>query len=183
MLQWLFEEAHFTHVLAALVLLSRVGDLVSTLLVTPTLELEANPLARRFRRVTFTLGLAIAVVPYYSTSLGVMVLVPSLLVTSSNLSRAWIARALGEQEVLAFVMRAAARSSPVSAAGFLIAAALPMALLGASLLVLSGGPESWGYYFAWGILMYAGVMAVYPTRFALKLIRRVRQNEMMERTA
>ena len=183
MLQWLFEEAHFTHALAALVLLSRVGDLASTLLVTPTLALEANPFARRFRRVTFTLGFAAALIPYYNTAFGVVILVPSLLVTSSNLSRAWIARALGEQEVLAFIKRAAARSSPVAATGFLIAAALPMALLGLSLLVLSGGPDSWGYYFAWGILVYAVVMAVYSTGFALKLIRQVRQHEVTERTA
>jgi hypothetical protein len=183
MLHWLFEEAHFAHALAALVLLSRVGDLASTLLISPTLALEGNPFARRFRRVSFTLGLAIAFIPYYSTSLGVVVLVPSLLVTSSNLSRAWIARAVGEQEVLAFMKRAAARSSRVAATGFLIAAALPMAVLGLSLLVLSGGPDSWGYYFAWGILMYATVMAVYSTGFALKLIRQVRQHEVTERTA
>ena len=182
-MQWFFDDAHFTHVLAALVLLSRLGDLVSTMLVSPTLALEANPFARRFKRLTFAAGLAIALVPYYSTSLGVMVLVPSLLVTSSNLSRAWIARALGEHEVLAFARRAAARSSPASAVGLLIAAALPMALLGFSLLVLSGGPESWGYYFAWGILLYAVVMVVYPTRFALRLIRQVRQNPVVERTA
>ena len=182
-MQWFLEDAHFTHVLAALVLLSRLGDLGSTMLVSPTLALEANPLARRFKRVTFGLGLAIALVPYYSTSLGIMVLVPSLLVTSSNLSRAWVARAVGEQEVLAFARRAAARSSPASAVGLVLAAALPMALLGFSLLILSGGPESWGYYFAWGILLYAVAMAVYPTRYVLRLIRQARENPVMERTA
>jgi hypothetical protein len=69
MLRWLLDEAHFVHVLAALVLLSRIGDVVSTLLVTPTFALEANALARRFKRSVMLLGFGLVAVPYYNTAL------------------------------------------------------------------------------------------------------------------
>lgn len=64
MLEFFFSEDHFTHTLAALVLVSRLGDIGSTLLATPTLALEANPMARRFKKSTLMLGLGLAFFPY-----------------------------------------------------------------------------------------------------------------------
>lgn len=175
MLRWLLDDAHFVHVLAVLVLVSRLGDVISTLLISPTFALEANALARRFKRSIIVLGFCLVAVPYHSTALGVLVLVPSLLVTSSNLSSGWVARALGEQELVAFFERAARQTTRVSAVGYCIAAAIPFALSGVVLLVLSGGPESWGYWFALGMLVYALARAVHATSFALRLISRVRR--------
>src|SRR5262245_34272963 len=101
MSEFLARGHNLQHVLAALILLSRAGDVVITLLVSPTLQLESNPLARRFFRVVAVLSFAFCLVPYYSTALAVMVLVPSLLVSASNLGRGWVARALGEGEWMA----------------------------------------------------------------------------------
>ena len=88
----------FTHLLAFLVLLSRIGDVVSTRLVTPTLRLEANPIVRRLGWRFAATTLVIAVVPYFLLPLGVVVLTTSLLVAGSNLSRGWLVHALGEAE-------------------------------------------------------------------------------------
>jgi hypothetical protein len=42
-MQWL------THLISFLLLLSRLGDIGSTYLITPTLKLEANPIVRRLK--------------------------------------------------------------------------------------------------------------------------------------
>jgi hypothetical protein len=46
MIEAVYNADWFTHITAVLVLLSRLGDIVSTRLVTPTLQLEANSIAR-----------------------------------------------------------------------------------------------------------------------------------------
>src|SRR5215831_21256130 len=81
------------HLLALVILFGRLGDVGSTLFVTPTLLLEANAIVRRFKWLPIMLGFALCFVPYLDVRLGVMVAVPSLLVTASNLSRGWVARA------------------------------------------------------------------------------------------
>ena len=48
MIELLTDERGFPHFLAALVLLSRIGDVLSTYLVSPTLLLESNAFVRRW---------------------------------------------------------------------------------------------------------------------------------------
>ena len=48
MLDLLTDQRALPHLLAALVLLSRVGDVLSTYLISPTLLLESNAFVRRF---------------------------------------------------------------------------------------------------------------------------------------
>jgi hypothetical protein len=165
MLAFLFSEATFPHTLAVLVLVSRLGDISSTLLVTPTLALEANQLVRRFRRTTLVLGLALALVPYYNTALGIVVLVPSLFVTGSNLIRGWVAHALGETELQALLHRAARQTTRLRALSFVIGGAFAFAMAGALLMLMSGGPAAWAYWFAYGILAYALAIAIHGTFF------------------
>jgi hypothetical protein len=174
MSEFLARGHNLEHVLAALILLSRAGDVGSTLLVSPTLRLETNPLARRFFKVVALLSFGFVLVPYYSTALAVMVLVPSLLVSASNLGRGWVARALGETEFMLMLERAAARSSRRVALMFSIASGMFIILAGLVLLVLSGGETSWGYWFAIGMMLYGFAMAFYGSLFAARLFRRVR---------
>ena len=85
MLQFL--ATHFEHVLCALILLGRVGDVGTTYLATPTLRLEANPIMRKLGWRFAVLTLLLCLIPYYSTALGVMVVVPSLMVSSFRTQR------------------------------------------------------------------------------------------------
>src|SRR5262249_9339816 len=159
--EFLTHGHNFQHVLALLILIGRVGDIGSTYLATPRLTLEANPFVRRLRWPFGVVSLGLCLVPYYNTAAAVLVLVPSLLVSGNNLARGWVARAVGEEELLAFMQRAAARISPLAAVGFTAGAAAFVMLAGGVLLVLSGGAETWAYWFALGIILYGGVIGVY----------------------
>src|SRR5438874_9819141 len=99
MIELLTDERGFPHFLAALVLLSRIGDVLSTYLVSPTLLLESNAFVRRWGWPVALLSLLFCFVPYYNTAVGVVVLTASFLVTGSNLSRCWLVRALGAVSV------------------------------------------------------------------------------------
>jgi hypothetical protein len=173
MSEFLARGHNLQHALAALILVSRVGDVVSTLLVSPTLQLESNPIARRFFKVVAVLSFAFCLIPYYNAALAVMVLVPSLLVSASNLGRGWVARALGEGEFLAMVERAATRSTLGVALTFTVTSGMFIILAGLVLLVLSGGQTSWGYWFAIGIILYGIAMAFYGSLFTARIFQRV----------
>ena len=168
----LFDSHAFPHVLAFLVLLSRIGDALSTYFVSPTLLLETNPLVSRGGKMSLVGGLLAFLVPYYSPGLGVTVLTTSTLVVGSNLSRGWIARALGEAEYHAVMLRAARRGRLGATLGFVLSAAACPLLIGCLAIALSRGPEDWGYWFGWGLACYGIVLGLYGCLFATKLFRR-----------
>ena len=61
-----FLMRHLVHVVAFATLISRLGDIGTTYLVSPTLRVEANPIARRLGwRYIFATAL-IALMPYRS---------------------------------------------------------------------------------------------------------------------
>jgi hypothetical protein len=162
------------HALAALILVSRAADVASTLVATPRLALEANPLVRRFKKPMLALGFVTVLLPYYDTTAALVFLVMSLLVVQHNLARGWMAQALGEDNMIAMLERAARRSSLARALTFVWAGAASLGLAGAVLMVLSGGPTRWPYWFAAGMLLYAGASGVFGSLAARRLFRRVR---------
>jgi hypothetical protein len=102
-----------------------------------------------------------------------VMIVVSLLATSSNLSRAWIVRALGEDEYLRILQRAAAASTLRGAMAFALCSYGTFALAGLVLLMISDGAETWPYWFAVGVLAYACAMAVFSCGFLRRLYRQV----------
>lgn len=162
---------NFEHLLAILLLLARGGDIGSTYLASPTLRLETNPVIRRFRWPIAVLSLALCLLPYYNTAMAVMVLAPSLLVSGSNLSRGWVAHAVGEEELLAFLRGAARRISLGKTLGFILGGAAFLALAGGVLLLLSGGEDSWAFWFASGVIVYGAAIGIYGSLFVLRLRR------------
>jgi|SRR5215831_21272050 len=161
------------HGLALLIFIGRLGDVLSTQLLTPTMALEANPLVRRFKRPMFALGFLLCAVPYFDVGLGVMVAVPQFLVSASNLSRAWLVRALGEDEIKAITMRAARRSS--------LAEALALVWAAAAFLILAPIPLWWlaadddvAWYFATGVAFYGVIFGFYATLSFVRIFKQVR---------
>ena len=171
MYDFLARGHNFEHFLALLLLLARAGDIGSTYLATPTLKLETNPVVRRLRWPLAVLSLALCLVPYYNTAAAVMLLAPSLLVSGSNLSRGWVARAVGEEELLAFMRSAARRISAGKALGFTTGGGLFIVLAGGVLLLLSGGSTEWAYWFALGIVVYGLAVGLYGSLFVLRVRR------------
>ena len=171
MTEFLSSGRNWEHVLAILLLLARMGDVGSTYLVSPTLALEANPIARKLGWRFAWLTLLICFVPYFNTVAGLVAIVVSLFVTASNLSRGWVVRALGEAEYLRVLQRAAGASPLRVGIAFVIASAGTFASAGLMLLVISDGPETWPYWFAVGVMIYALAMAVHGCGFLRRLYR------------
>ena len=91
-----FLTSHLVHVVALATLVSRLGDIGTTFLVTPTLKVEANPIVRRFRWRYAIATLAVALIPYYSLHGGIIVFTISSLIAALNASEAMLARSVGE---------------------------------------------------------------------------------------
>ena len=174
MIDWFLQADAFTHTIAALLLLGRLGDIVSTLLITPTLRLEANVIARKLGRRFAWFSLILALLPYYSPALGIAALPASLLISASNLSRGWTFRALGEAEADAFMLRVAALSRLRTALTFLLSGASFVLVAGVVLMWLSGSRGAPSYWFGIGIVIYGLAVAVHGSMFIVRLFRRAR---------
>jgi hypothetical protein len=160
------------HGLALLIFLGRAGDVLSTLYISPNLSLEMNPAARRFKWPIMILGFGLCAVPYFDVQLAIMVAVPSLLVTASNLSRGWMARALGDKEMERVVLRAAGSGSlPITLAMCWIAAVFILVTAG-TLLWVAGGQGQAVFSFAIGIGVYGIALAIHGTLFYVRVFRR-----------
>jgi hypothetical protein len=166
-------ERTWEHLLAVLLLAARLGDVGSTYLVTPTLRLEANSMVRRFGWRFALLTIPICLLPYYNTALAMVGLVMSLLVTSSNLTRGWVARALGEAEYAKVLQRAAESSNRRTATAFILSGAAASALVGVLLVAVSGGADQWAFWVGVGVIVYAMAIAMHGSAFVGRLFRSV----------
>jgi hypothetical protein len=167
-----FIRNHLAHVLAGLLLIARLGDIGSTFLVSPSLKLEANPIVRKLGWRFAVLTLLVCLVPYWSVEMGVAVLVPSLLVSASNIGKVWVVRAYGEAEYAALLVELARRSKLRHALGGLYASCAFVLLAGVVLLMLAGGEEGGlAHWFGIGVVLYAFVVALHGS-FAYRRIFR-----------
>src|ERR1051326_7172442 len=89
MREYILSHVKIEHLLCTLIFVARVGDIGSTYLVTPKLRLEANPIIRKLGWWFAIATVALCLIPYYSTAMAVIVLVPSLLVSAANTGKIW----------------------------------------------------------------------------------------------
>ena len=158
---------HLVYVIAFAMLISRLGDIGTTFLVSPTLKLEANPIARRLGwKYTFA-TLALVLVPFYSIHGGVIVLTASLLAATSNASEALLARYLGEEKYAAMHRDAIQKMAILSGLSLLCLPAFFLSILGLVMFVLFPDSASgWGYDIAMGIVVFVAALIIfYPIRF------------------
>lgn len=148
-------------ILVLLVAFGRGMDLFSTWIATPTLELEANPLARWLgwragAGVNLAVAFTVAVLPLAA----IAITTTSLLVAARNLQSAWLIRSLGEHEYRVWI---AARYQETRRGVFVICLTLHAgltALVGIGLMVFSQSrlvPFAVGF----GILIYALAVAIF----------------------
>ena len=173
MREYFYSHISLEQLLCALVLISRLGDIGTTYLATPKLKLEANPIVRKLGWWFGIASLLLCLVPYWSTAAGIIILVPSLMVSASNASRIWFVRAYGESEYVDLLQRLAMKSKLSHALAATLVSAMFVALIGFILLLLSPDPsKDWGYWFAFGFFSYAFVMGFYGSLFFIKLFRK-----------
>ena len=169
-----FVTENFEHVLCGLILISRLGDVITTRLATPRLRLEANPIVRKLGWPFAVLTLLACLIPYYNTALGVMVLAPFLLVSAANAGKIWFLRAYGEAEYAALVVRLA-RKSRLSVALAGVAASGGFVILAGLVLWFLSPPEQWGHWFGLGVMLYGFVVALYGSLHYVRIFRKARQ--------
>jgi hypothetical protein len=162
-----FLTAHLVHVVAFATLISRLGDIATTFLVSPTMKLEANPIARRLGwKYTFvTAGLAL--VPYYSIHGGIVVCTASFFAAAFNASEAMLARFMGEEKYAALNREAIQKMPVLLGLSLLCSPAFFLMMLGLLMLLLfSDSSNGWGVDIAMGTMLFAfGLLIFYPIRF------------------
>lgn len=158
-------EPH-VHVIAGLAVVSRIADVWTTYQVTPTLKLEANPVARRFGWPFALLTVLTGLLTYVWDALGVVILTMSFLVSASNASRIVMAKALGEEELAALSRRVLVATPPWPGLLYMLMPGVFIGVLGGSLLYFHSTPSEWGYYFGMGMLAYAlAIFVHYPIAY------------------
>ena len=167
-------------ILCFLVLVSRLGDVLSTWLATPTLLLESNALVRRYGWKLALLSTLLCLVPFIHTGTGVTILVVSLLATASNAGKIWLARALGEEGCHQLLLDGARHSVSFVAFAGQAASSLFMTLSGIILFVFYPDPHSdWGFWFAFGILVYGLAGLIHGLLYFRQLFREAGESESL----
>lgn len=167
-----FAYGNLPHVLCALLLIARIGDIGTTYLVSPTLELEANPIVRKFGWPFALLTLGACLLPYVYMPLAVSALVTFFLVSASNAGKIWIVRTVGERAYAAALLDVARRSTLSLALLGLSASAFFVALAGGTILLFYPSDDEWGFWLGLGVLLYAGATWFYGTLAMIRLFRR-----------
>ena len=181
MREFIVTHLKLEHLLCGFILISRLGDIGSTFLVTPTLKLEANPIVRRLGWPFALLTLLVCFVPYFSTSMGIIILVPSLMVSASNTARIWFYRTYGESEARDLFYQLARKSKLSQALLTSIVSALFVSLVGVLLVLLCPDPgKDWGYWFGIGFLAYALAIGFYGCLSFIPIFRQARRERPIQ---
>ena len=171
-----FIDMKFTHVLCFLILLGRLGDIVSTRMLTPNLKLEGNLLVKRLGWPVALASLLLCLVPYFSISFGIVVLVPSLLVSASNIGKIWLIRGVGEDEFADLLLKVARRGKLSHALVAVLSGALFIVLAGLVLWYLYPGTrDGWGFWFGIGIMLYGVIILLHGSLYYWRLFKTAKQ--------
>ena len=165
--------SNLRHVLCALLLIGRLGDVGTTYLATPTLALEANPLVRRFGWKYAAFTIALCLFAYLSPQVAVTLLITSLFVSASNAAKVWVMRTMGEQAYLDFCMDLARRSRLSRAVLGVAASSFFIVLAGGVILFFYSSPDNdWGFWIGMGVVLYGVAMGLYGTHWMVRLFRK-----------
>ena len=165
-----------TYWLCLLLLMAARGlDFLSTWVATPSLLLEANPVARAMGwrlgvALNVLLCLVAAAIPYVA----VLVSVTSVMVAARNFQGAWVMRTMGEYEYREHLREQFRRSDPRLVLGCVWAQAVLYAGVGAALVVLTG--ELFSAAVGWGIVGFGPAIGVHSTN-AYRKARHVLSDE------
>ncbi len=140
---------------------ARGMDFLSTWFATPTLALEANPLAKRLGwKWGIAFNVLLCLVAAHWPLAGLIVVTTSLLVAARNFKSAWLMRALGEEGYTMLVGDLMARSSRRAFFISVLGETLLFGLLGGAVVASSEWP-SVPLAVGMGMVAYAVAVAFY----------------------
>jgi len=148
------------HEIAALAVCSRVADVWTTYMGTPTLKMEANSLARRLGSPYALLTILAGLLTYVWEPFGIVLLTASFLVAASNASKIATAKALGEDGLAALSRRVILATPPWPGLFFLVLPGIFVGVLGV-LLELYYEDLEFAHYVGLGMVLYAISMFVW----------------------
>ncbi len=140
---------------------ARGMDFLSTWFATPTLALEANPLAKRLGwkwGILLNVALCLALAPWPMAAL--VVVTTSMLVAARNFKSAWLMRALGETDYSLLVGEAMLRAGWRTYLVSLLGEAGLVGLLGAAVALTSTWPSP-PLAVGFGMIAYAVAVVFY----------------------
>lgn len=163
----------FTWFLVATIFVSRALDFLSTWIVTPKLELEANPLMRRMRWGRMALfNLPLLALPLFHHGLAIAMTVTSLLVAGANLCNGALARGMGEQRQLESQLAALRRIGLGGALLMNSVGSLVVCSGGAFMAFLAPAAESRSWWAAMGVVLFGTTGLIHVNIAILRLHRR-----------
>ncbi len=158
-----FIHKNLNHFMFLFLLISRLGDIISTLVATPSLKLEANLLAKKFGRPFIFLSLLICFIAYYNVRFSLAVLIPSLFVSASNISKIWILKALGEDSYINLVSKFLKKNGLRHLLVLHFLSCFFIILAGLIIFILYPDQKEWGFWVAYGIFLYGMVVLFWGT--------------------
>jgi hypothetical protein len=158
----------FYHILFAFAFVSRASDLLTTWLVSPTLKLEANPVARRFRWPFGFLTLFAALLAYWFPEMCVALTTTSFLVAGSNAMKIPMARSMGEEAYYKMTLESVAKGSFWPGLLSRLAPA-PFYVFLAGLIFFTNASNTWAYWIGFGVVCYALVLVLWGTTSYVRL--------------
>ena len=159
-----------------MLLFARGMDFLSTWIATPTLLLEANPLARRLRwkwgmAVNILLCVAFAFWPLAA----IIISTTSVLVAARNFQLAWLMRSHGEENYRDWFVERLDETSPTLFVFCLLAQTSLTALVGAALAYASRWQQLVPLGIGLGIIGYAAAVMIYTLLAIYRRRRATRQ--------
>lgn len=140
---------------------SRGVDFLSTWLATPSLQLEANPIAKKLGwRWGMVVNLAVCLVLACWPLPAIMVITTSLLVGARNFQSAWLMRTLGETQYRSWIGERLAEANRVVFVFCIIAQSLLTAAVGA-VLIFSSHERLVPFGIGGGLVAYAAAVTFF----------------------
>lgn len=172
---------NLNHLFCVLLLIGRLGDVISTFIVTPGLKLEANPLVRKFRFPFAFATILICLVPYWNLGFGLAFIVASYLISFMNISKMWFLKTLGEDRAFKLQIYVAQNSNFKLPIILSIIACSFLAAIGVICLLFYHRTNDWGFYFGMGFIGFAAAIQIHTT-FYLKRIFEASKAEIYKLT-
>ena len=158
-----FIYSNFKHFIFGFLLISRLGDVLSTLFATPKLKFESNIIAKKLGKPYMFLTLLISFVAYYDIAISIVILIPSLLVSASNISKIWIIRTFGEDNYYELIIKLIKKDGVIKLILLNILSSFFIILIAVIMFILYPKQQDWGFWIAYGFLLYGIIIIFWGT--------------------